>query len=170
MCDDQVEVLRHYGVCPQITQNIDPIQLAICRHLSADQLFHLYIRHQRNILTYVGNHILGAEFYAEDIQIDSFVNAASVAFHHPPPVCEGRGDQSVWWNRADRVVPVAYLDGVQGDFHDCSVGASVRHLDPVSDADHIVLRELYPGHKSENTVLEHQHQHCCGGSKSGQKS
>ena len=115
---------------------------------------------RRHGFHYIPDHIGRIYFQGVDVQIYALVGPAASAFHHSAPILERGGDEGIWRDHREGVVPVADLDGVEGDFLHVAVGAAVWHLDPVAELDHIVLRELHPGHKAEYTVLEYEHKHC----------
>ena len=125
--------------------------------------------HHRYGLADVGNHIPAADLEAGDIDEYGLVCPASTAFLHSAPVLERRADEGVRRYHCEGVVPVTYLDGVEGDLFDSPVGTPVRHLYPVSYADHPVLGQLYAGNESEDAVLEYEHKHGGRCSQSGQQ-
>ena len=131
--------------------------------------FHIIVE-DRESLPDVGDEVVGADFQAVHVHHYAFVRPASSAFHHASPVLEWGTHQCIWRYHGEGVVPVAYLDGVQGYFLDRAVCASVRHLYPVSEPYHVVLRKLHTRNESENAVLEYQHKYCCRGTESGQKN
>ena len=105
---------------------------------------HVWVRtepalQQRDGLTDVRDHIFAAGLKAGHVDVDVLVSPSAAAFLHSAPVLERGGDKGVWRNHCQGIVPVAYLDRVEGDFFDIAVGTSVGHLDPVADLDHIVL-------------------------------
>ena len=130
--------------------------------------FHIIVE-DREGLPDVCDKILRAYLQTVHIHHYAFVRPAASALHHAPPVLERSAYQSVRRYHGEGVVPVAHLDGVQRYFLDCAVGTSVRHLYPVSEPYHVVLRKLHTRNESENAVLEYQHKYCCRGAESGQK-
>lgn len=87
------------------------------------------------------------------------LDAPPAGFLHAAPVLEGVGDELAHRQSGDRLVPVAYFDGVEGDFDHVAVGVLAGHFDPVTDPHHIVRTELETRDEREDRVLKDQHQH-----------
>ena len=80
----------------------------------------------------------------------------AAALLHAAPVLERHLDELVGWDRGNRLVPVLYLHGVQGDVDDIAVGTEVGRFDPVANADHAVRGDGETGNEGENGVAEHE--------------
>jgi hypothetical protein len=88
--------------------------------------------------------------------VDRPLDAAAPTLEHAAPVPEAVLEKLVRRDDGDRLVPVLHLHRVQRDVDDIPVGAELRHLDPVADADQIVVGELNAGHERQQRVAEDQ--------------
>lgn len=156
LTDNQIHILINNRKAAQIAFNINTVKLRVSGHFPFRGLI---IRHQRYILTDSIQVFRRTELQGSHIQIDIFIDPASATLLHPPPVLERVIDQRIGWNGRYRLIPIPDLYSVQRDFLDSTVGHSIGQLYPVADTQHIIGRELYPCHKSQNTVFEHQHQY-----------
>lgn len=86
-------------------------------------------------------------------------DSPAAAVLHAAPVLKRCGDEGVGGQSDNRVVEILNFHGRQGHVGHNSVSNCRGDDNPVAHTQHIVLRELQSGHESENTVLEHQHQH-----------
>ena len=155
---DDVKALVHVRIVAQIALDVEAVQLDVGEDFIGIVL--LAFCHQRQVLADPLDHVLGTYHKAVEVYEYAFVCPPAAAFLHPAPVLERDADEGVWRDHGDGVVPVADLYGVEGDFLDRAVRAAVGHLDPVADTDHIVLRQLYSCDKSQNAVLEYEHENC----------
>ena len=141
----------------QIAFYIKAIKLDIREYLSSTVL--LALSHEGQIGPDPFDHLIRTHHKGVHVDDNAFVRPPATAFLHSTPVLERDADQGIWRDHRDGIVPIPHLDGVESDFLDGSVRAAVCHLYPVSDTHHIVLRQLHPGHKTQNAVLEDQHKH-----------
>ena len=91
---------------------------------------------------------------------------------HASPVLEGIGDKHVSRNTAYRIVEIANLYGNQGNIQNGTIGIVFRHRDPVAYMQHFIVRKLHSRHKTQQGVLEDQHQHsahCTEACKEGER-
>lgn len=162
LCHDDVQGGVDVRIRSQVELDVQPVQLDVRRHpvlkLSVRQGTEIPV-YQRDFPAYVRDHLLAACLHRVQVHEYTFVGPAASAFLHSAPVFERRADKGVWRNHCDSVVPVADLDCVKGYLLDSSVCTAVRHLDPVSQPDHVVLRQLHSGYESQYAVLEYQHEH-----------
>ena len=104
------------------------------------------------------------------IQLDGLVHPSTTALLHPPPILEGGVHQCIRRNGGNGIVPILNLGGIEGDFLHDAIGGTIRKLNPVTDAKHIIGRKLDTGHKSQNRILEDEHQDSCRSSQTGKES
>ena len=168
---DDVQGCVYVGIGPQIKLDVNTVHLDVCGELRLSfRRQGLYEAvHKRHGLADVRDHVGSAYFQCVYVDVYVLVGPASSAFLHSPPVLERGRDERVWRDHGQGVVPVADLDRVEGYLLDIAVGAAVGHLDPVAEPDHVVLRKLHSGYKSQDAVLEYEHQDGRRGAESGKE-
>src|SRR3990167_8473241 len=87
------------------------------------------------------------KFNRMGVQPDASLDAPAAGLLHAAPVLETFRDQAPGRYCGDRIVPVLNLDRMQCDIDDIAIRANLRHLNPVSDAKHVVRGELEAGYK-----------------------
>ncbi len=100
-----------------------------------------------------------AEPYRVDIHIKSPAYTPAPRHLHRLIILKRIRNKRIRRNRGDRVIPVAHLNRRQRHIDHLPVGVMLRHHNPVTFTKHIVGRKLHTGDKTEDCVLENQHQH-----------
>ncbi len=93
------------------------------------------------------------------IDVNRSFDPTATRLGHAAPVLEGIRDQRIGRNRGDRLVPVLDLDGGQCNVDDITVRPVAGHFNPVPFGEHLVGGELDSRHKTQDGILENQHEH-----------
>src|SRR5690606_17973892 len=97
------------------------------------------------------------EFHRLDINVESPFDSSPATLAHTPPVFEAVGDKVVGGNCRYCLVPVPHLDCIKVYGNHISVCIELGHFHPISHAYHVIRRDLDTRHKTDNSVLEDQH-------------
>ncbi len=114
-------------------------------------------------------HLAGTELNRRHIDIDRPFDPTRTGLDHAAPVAERVLDQSVGRNGRDRPIEVLHLDGGQRNVNNRAVGIVFGHLNPITDAQHVIGGQLDAGDKSQDGVLKNQKNNSRHRTQSGQQ-
>ena len=105
--------------------------------------------------------------YGVGVDVDRQLQSASARLAHAAPVLKRVAHEQIRRYGGDGLVEVLHLDSGERHFPYISVGAILVHGYPVARTQHVVGRKLHAGHKTEDGILENQHDDSSRSAKTG---
>ncbi len=104
------------------------------------------------------NFVVAQKVNARQIDMQRSLDSPPSRLVHTSPVFKRFANEPVSRDRGDRHIPVLNLNRVQRNIDYVSVRISLRHLNPITDSDHVIRHYLKARHQRQNRIPKDQHE------------